>query len=237
MTDVGVRELKQRLSEYLDRAERGELVRVTERGRPKALLGPLPGRARVEEGVGEVYNAWVGREPGRRAAVEGAPAGARGLGRGSGRLSLYVDSSALLKRYVDESDSETAESFLRSDPSLLTARHTIVEVRSNLARLLDKREAAAARSAFLEDLGVLSIVELDEVTCEMAAAIAEVTGARTLDVASRGSPARRRRGRSVPDFRSAPGASGACPGAHGGRRLIGRNPPALHGQTYQTRLM
>jgi prevent-host-death family protein len=51
MADVGVRELKQRLSEYLDRAERGELVRVTDRGRPKALLGPLPGRARIEEGV------------------------------------------------------------------------------------------------------------------------------------------------------------------------------------------
>jgi prevent-host-death family protein len=56
MADVGVRELKQRLSEYLDRAERGELVRVTERGRPKALLGPLPGRARVEEGVAE---GWI----------------------------------------------------------------------------------------------------------------------------------------------------------------------------------
>jgi uncharacterized protein len=96
-------------------------------------------------------------------------------------VSPYVESSALLKRYVDESNSETAESFLRSDPSLLTARHMIVEVRRNLARLLDEREAAAARSAFLEDLGVLSIVEADDVTCEMAAAIAEVTGARTLD--------------------------------------------------------
>ncbi len=51
MADVGVRELKQRLSEYLDRAERGEMLRVTDRGRPKALLGPLPGRARVLEGV------------------------------------------------------------------------------------------------------------------------------------------------------------------------------------------
>jgi prevent-host-death family protein len=51
MADVGIRELKQRLSEYLDRAERGELVRVTDRGRPKALLGPLPGRANVEDGV------------------------------------------------------------------------------------------------------------------------------------------------------------------------------------------
>lgn len=92
-----------------------------------------------------------------------------------------MDSSALLKRYVEEPDSESAESLLRSDPSLLTARHTVVEVRRNLARLLEEREASAARAAFLEDLGVLSIVELDEVTCEMAAAISELTGVRTLD--------------------------------------------------------
>jgi uncharacterized protein len=96
-------------------------------------------------------------------------------------VSVYVDSSALLKRYVDEPDSEVAESLLRSDPLLLTARHTIVEVRRNLARLLGGRELAAARSAFAEDLEVLSIVELDEVTCEGAAAVAEVTGVRTLD--------------------------------------------------------
>ncbi len=51
MADVGVRELKQRLSEYLDRAERGEILRVTDRGRPKAILGPVPDRARVEEGI------------------------------------------------------------------------------------------------------------------------------------------------------------------------------------------
>jgi len=96
-------------------------------------------------------------------------------------VSLYVDSSALLKRYIDEPDSEAAEALLRSDPSLLTARHTIVEVRRNLARLLDETDAAAARSAFTQDLRVFSIVELDEVTCETAAAIAELTGVRTLD--------------------------------------------------------
>jgi predicted nucleic acid-binding protein len=96
-------------------------------------------------------------------------------------VSLYVDSSALLKRYVDEPDSDDAEALLRSDPSLLTARHTIVEVRRSLARLLDERDAAAARSAFNRDLRSFAIVELDEVTCESAAAIAELTGARTLD--------------------------------------------------------
>jgi uncharacterized protein len=95
-------------------------------------------------------------------------------------VSLYVDSSALLKRYVEEPDSETADSLLRSDPSLLTARHTIVEVRRNLARLLGGRTLAAARSSFARDLEVLSIVELDDVTCEAAAAVAEVTGVRTL---------------------------------------------------------
>jgi uncharacterized protein len=96
-------------------------------------------------------------------------------------VSIYVDSSALLKRYVDEPDSDAADSLLRSDPSLLTARHTIVEVRRNLARLLGERDASAARSAFLDDVGVLSIVELDEATCEAAAGIAEMTAAPTLD--------------------------------------------------------
>jgi prevent-host-death family protein len=51
MSDVGIRELKQRLSEYLDRAERGEVLRVTDRGRPKAMLGPVPGRARIDDGI------------------------------------------------------------------------------------------------------------------------------------------------------------------------------------------
>ena len=96
-------------------------------------------------------------------------------------MSLYVDSSALLKRYVDEPDSDLADSLLRSDPTLVTARHTMVEVRRNLARLLDGRDLATARSAFAVDLEVLSIVELDEVTCEAAATVAEVTGVRTLD--------------------------------------------------------
>lgn len=54
--DVGVRELKQHLSAYLDRAERGETIRVTERGRPKAVLGPLPGQLRLAEGVAE---GWI----------------------------------------------------------------------------------------------------------------------------------------------------------------------------------
>ena len=96
-------------------------------------------------------------------------------------MSLYVDSSALLKRYVDEHDSDAAEQMLRSDPDLITGRHTSVEVRRNLARLVPPRELSAVRATFTEDLASMAQVELDQVTCESAAVIAEVTGVRTLD--------------------------------------------------------
>jgi prevent-host-death family protein len=42
MTSVGVRELRQRASELLRLVERGETVEITDRGRPVALLGPIP---------------------------------------------------------------------------------------------------------------------------------------------------------------------------------------------------
>ena len=96
-------------------------------------------------------------------------------------MSTYVDSSALLKRYVEEPDSAEADTLLRADPALLTARHTVVEVRRNLARLLSGRDLVAARLAFANDLRSFSIVELDEATCESAAMIAETTGVRSLD--------------------------------------------------------
>ena len=40
---VGVRELRQNLSKYLRRVERGERLEVTEHGRPVAVLVPLGG--------------------------------------------------------------------------------------------------------------------------------------------------------------------------------------------------
>lgn len=96
-------------------------------------------------------------------------------------MTLYADSSALLKRYVDEPDSERAVEWLTSDPVLVTGRHTVAEVRRNLARLLAPVAATAARASLLGDLGSFAIVELDAATCELAATIAEQTGVRTLD--------------------------------------------------------
>ena len=42
MTSVGVRELRQRASELLRRVEAGESIEITDRGRPVAVLAPLP---------------------------------------------------------------------------------------------------------------------------------------------------------------------------------------------------
>ncbi len=96
-------------------------------------------------------------------------------------MTLYVDSSALLKRYLDEPDSDLADELLGSDEDVVTARITVVEVRRNLARHLQGRPRTEARQLFDDDLGAMSIVDVDRSTCELAAAIAERTGARALD--------------------------------------------------------
>ncbi|MGH9231343.1 MAG: type II toxin-antitoxin system VapC family toxin [Acidimicrobiales bacterium] len=96
-------------------------------------------------------------------------------------MTTYADASALLKRYVNEPDSPLADEHLAADPVLVTGRHTVVEVRRNLARLLGGTAVTAARAAFATDLASFAIVELDASTCELAASIAEQTGVRTLD--------------------------------------------------------
>ena len=96
-------------------------------------------------------------------------------------MTLYVDTSALLKLYVDEPESEACAQLLGSDPVLLTGRHTVVELRRNLARLTAPGDLPAIKAAAAEDLESMFLVELDAVTCETAATIAEVLGVRALD--------------------------------------------------------
>jgi predicted nucleic acid-binding protein len=96
-------------------------------------------------------------------------------------VSLYLDASALLKLYFDEPESPLAEEIVSTDRDWITARHTQVEVRRNLARELTGDELRAARTQFDRDLQAMFVVELTAEVCEAAAEIAEVTGARTLD--------------------------------------------------------
>ena len=48
MSSIGIRELRQRASEFLRRVEAGETIEVTDRGRPVALLTPIPEASPLE---------------------------------------------------------------------------------------------------------------------------------------------------------------------------------------------
>ncbi len=63
--DVALRTLKAELSAFVKRAAAGEVVTVTDRGRPVAQLGPLPRSVAIDVGVEE---GWI------------TPASHRGLG-------------------------------------------------------------------------------------------------------------------------------------------------------------
>jgi predicted nucleic acid-binding protein len=96
-------------------------------------------------------------------------------------MPLYVDTSALFKRYLEEPDSDTAETFLLGDRAWFSGRHTYVEVRRNLARAVADNDLVRIRDVFESDWRRITIVELDEITCRLAADIGEQTGLRSLD--------------------------------------------------------
>ncbi|MFO7571469.1 MAG: type II toxin-antitoxin system prevent-host-death family antitoxin [Gaiellaceae bacterium] len=67
-TYVGIRELKAKLSEYLDRAAAGETIVVTHRGKAKAEIRSLSVEERIQQGVRE---GWI--KPGRPGGLSTRP--------------------------------------------------------------------------------------------------------------------------------------------------------------------
>lgn len=51
--EVGIRELKAHLSEYVDKAVKGEVIVVTRRGKSVARLTGLTGMSMIEQGIRE----------------------------------------------------------------------------------------------------------------------------------------------------------------------------------------
>ena len=96
-------------------------------------------------------------------------------------MTLYADANAILKLYVVEDDSEAADAILGSDPVWITGFHSLVEVRRNLARLLDGLDLEDAQQQFAADWEAREAIELDRHVCQRAAALAERTGVRSLD--------------------------------------------------------
>lgn len=96
-------------------------------------------------------------------------------------MSLYVDASALVKRYVDEPSRRECLEILGSDPVWVSARHTFVEVSRGLARAHAVQDRAHAERLFRGDWVAIAVVELDESVCGAAADFAVTLGVRTLD--------------------------------------------------------
>lgn len=115
-------------------------------------------------------------------------------------MTLYVDSSAMLKRYVDEHDSGVAIELMKADPVLVTCRVTEVEVRRNLAWLLTGDDLDNRRRAFADDLDGFALVNLDAQTCHEASRIAEETLCRSIDSLHLAAARRAGRGTTVLTF-------------------------------------
>jgi predicted nucleic acid-binding protein len=96
-------------------------------------------------------------------------------------VTIFVDSSALLKRYIDEEDRDRFVELLDADTSWVLARHARVEIRRALVTRLEPEPLSVARERFESDWSRSTIAELDDSTCELAGDLAEATGARTLD--------------------------------------------------------
>jgi predicted nucleic acid-binding protein len=104
-------------------------------------------------------------------------------------VTAYIDSSALLKLYVSEPETDVAFEVIHRFRVWTTGRHTLVEVRRNLTRLLSGRDLSAARRAFSDDWGNVTVIELDGSTCEHAAKLAEQAGIKSLDALHLGAAA------------------------------------------------
>lgn len=68
METVGIRALKQNASQVVVRAAAGEYLTVTDRGRPVALLTPVPSRR-----LDELVTAGRARAPRRAGGLRGLP--------------------------------------------------------------------------------------------------------------------------------------------------------------------
>jgi predicted nucleic acid-binding protein len=96
-------------------------------------------------------------------------------------VTLYVDSSALVKRYVVEDDRASAERILLSDPEWVTGWHTYIEVALTLQGRLEGTPLSRARETFERDWDRTIVVSVDETLCRRAVDLGALTGVRSLD--------------------------------------------------------
>lgn len=94
---------------------------------------------------------------------------------------MYLDSSALVKLYVREPESDEVIEIVAAAEHRATVRLTLVEVRRALARALRGSALAQARAEFALDWEGMHVIDGDAELCERAAELAELTQIKTLD--------------------------------------------------------
>jgi len=95
--------------------------------------------------------------------------------------SLYLDSSALLKRYLEEEFSQQCEEIIIKYQDKYISQIGVTETLINLRKRLSAAEFAMAAKLFEADIAIFNIIEFDEATSNLAVEIADGTNLATLD--------------------------------------------------------
>jgi uncharacterized protein len=96
-------------------------------------------------------------------------------------LTVYVDSSALFKRYVAEAGSELVAEMLSNEAVWVTANLAFTELSVNLPRRLGVAELQVAQARLDRDWEAIHVVAIDDRLCRRAGALGSEHGLRTLD--------------------------------------------------------
>ncbi len=101
-------------------------------------------------------------------------------------MILYLDTSSLIKLYVEEEGSETVRADVAAADVVATSLLAYPEARAALARLRRERSLSSsghrrARTAFEEDWERYLVVQVTEPICRTAGDLAERHGLRAYD--------------------------------------------------------
>jgi len=94
---------------------------------------------------------------------------------------LYVDTSAILKRYFSEKESDECDAIFAQHSLFCFSRLGIAETVINLRSKLSAQEFTMAARLFEADTSAFTIIEFDKEICQGAIAVSDGRNQATLD--------------------------------------------------------
>ena len=95
--------------------------------------------------------------------------------------SLYLDTSAILKRYLDEEFSQQCEEIIAEYSDIYLSQVGVTETLINLRKRLSTQEFAIASKLFEDDIATFNIIVFDRKLSYSAVEISQGTNLATLD--------------------------------------------------------